>query len=288
MLDRRLVGPLAAALLAALLAGPAVAALQRVEAVGSYGIRESLRSEVIPRDEAIQAALWEAVSRVALELLGESAGLVLEPEDAIEDEIGGETEGEAGQEDAVLRKALGEDMLPYTRRFQILEDKGEVPVLFAEEPEISLEYVIVVEVLVDGDRVQAALAAAGLVEARPQQSAGEPVLVELQGIRRYPAFEAVLAALRSELGARRVEALGFARGRQLVSIEGRLGPRELSAALARLELESVSLEPYDVDETSRRIRVRATRREASLDGLDVLPPSIGGRAPRTGDPRARR
>ena len=57
-----------------LLAQGASAELRRVEAVGIYGIKESMRTRVIPKDEAISRANWEGVSRVALELIGESSG----------------------------------------------------------------------------------------------------------------------------------------------------------------------------------------------------------------------
>ena len=57
-----------------LLAQGASAELRRVEAVGIYGIKESMRTRVIPKDEAISLANWEGISRVALELIGESSG----------------------------------------------------------------------------------------------------------------------------------------------------------------------------------------------------------------------
>ena len=194
----------------------ALAGLQRVEAVGSYGIREDLRTKVIPRDEAIQEALWEGVSRVAMEALREFS---------------------SSEEDvALLRAALGKDMLPYTRRFRVLEDMGEMPVLFAEDPKILLEYVLIAEVVVDVDRVKLALTAAGLLLDSGQAARRQPVLVELLGIARYAAFEEILTALRSQLGATRIETLGFARERQIFSVEGPFGPEQLARGLARLDL----------------------------------------------------
>ena len=214
----------------------ALAGLQRVEAVGSYGIREHLRTQVIPRDEAIRAALWEGVSRVATEALGEFS--------STEEDV------------AVLRAALGKDMLPYTRRFRVLEDMGEMPVLFDEDPEILLEYVLVAEVLVDVDRVKSALTSAGLLLDPAQAAQREPVLVELLGIARYAAFEEILMALRSQLGATRIETLGFARERQLFSVQGPFGPEQLSRGLARLEAGDLILEPVGIDRVGRRIRVQ--------------------------------
>lgn len=217
----------------------AQARLQRVEAVGNYGIRESERTRVIPRDQAVQKALWEGVSRVALEEMGE---------DAL---VGGEEEAET----AALRSALGDDMLPFTRSFKILEDKGENPVLFQEDPQIKTEYVVVVEVLVDVDRVSNALASAGLV-AGDRGVQGEPVAVEFLGIGRYRDFEALRQALQSDLRASRVDTLGFAQNRQLLSIRSRYGPRELAAAVERLEIggTAMTLEAVEVDEIGRRVR----------------------------------
>jgi hypothetical protein len=216
--------------------GTAVADLQRVEAVGSYGISEKIRKRVTPRDEAVQRAVWEGVSRVALEEIGEFSST---------------------QEDVVvLRKALGEDMLPYTRSFRILEDKGESPVLFEEDPNITTEYIVVVEVLVDVDRVRSALDSAGLIADGGVQAVDAPILVELIGVGRHDAFEAIRDALISEVGAVRVETLGFARERQLLSVVGPFGPDELSTAMQRLTGGGWSLETIGIDEFGRRIRVQ--------------------------------
>jgi hypothetical protein len=215
---------------------PALAQLQRVEAVGSYGIHERMRARVTPRDEAVQKAIWEGVSRVALEEIG---GLASTEEDM-----------------ALLKTALGKDMLPYTRSFRILEDKGESPVLFEEDPDVSTEYIVVVEVLVDVARVKSVLVEAGMIQDGEPDTVGETVIVELVGIGRHDTFESVRSAIVSELGASRVETLGFAHERQLLSVVGPLGPRELSAALARLDEGSWSLEPVGIDEIGRRVRVR--------------------------------
>ncbi len=121
----------------------ASAEVRRVEAVGIYGIQDSARRRVIPRDEAIERGTWEAVSRVALELIGESAPPggdgAEEGQDTVRRPIDGrgrseEGAGSGGLDDeaaARLRSALGDDMLPYTRSYRILEDRGEGPVLFA-------------------------------------------------------------------------------------------------------------------------------------------------------------
>ena len=237
------------------------AELQRVEAVGSYGIRDSMRSKVIPRDEAIGNALWEGVSRVALEVVGEAAGedpalggrLEATPE-------GTSSEGDHGDEATTasesLREALGEDILPYTRSFRILEDQGEQPVLFEERPEVATEYVVVVEVIVDVGRVTSALENAGWIDRHAAGPSAE-MRIELIGLDRYEAFERVLTVLRESLRATRVQAVEFSRERQVVAVEGAFEPRGLEAWLAGFESPELVLEPVALDEAGRRIRVEA-------------------------------
>jgi hypothetical protein len=232
------------------------AELQRVEAVGIYGIRDALRTKVIPRDEAIQNAIWVGVSRVALEVIGSSAPP--EPEGAesesLEDPSSADASFVDAAEEAGLRKALGKDMLPYTRSFRILEDQGEQSVLFEEKPDVTKEYVVVVEVIVDVDRVTRALEQAGRIESRTADASKE-VRVELVGIRRYEAYEAFVAALRERLGVTRVRALEFSPERQVVAVQGPFEPRELQARIAKLQSSTLVLEPVGLDEAGRRIRV---------------------------------
>jgi len=207
------IGSMAALLAAAavlLASGPGVAELQRVEAVGIYGIRDAMRSRVIPRDEAISKARWEGVSRVALELIGESGSGDVAGADGKEPggddstpppiEVSGADplDGPSDDEMVALRAALGKDVLPYMRSYRILDDRGEVPVLFNDEPNVSVEYVVVVEVIVDVDRVTSALQDAGLIATLSSPGREESVVVELIGLSRFEAFEVVLAALRTK------------------------------------------------------------------------------------------
>lgn len=266
--------------------------VQRVEAVGIYGIREAMRSKVIARDEAIADARWEGVSRVALELIGES-GVVSEieapperdgmgrlgqdqadsvpplerrsdPADAIDPddprfERTTPTEDQAEQ----LALALGKDMLPYTRGYRILEDQGERPVLFADEPGIDTEYVVVVEVVVDVDRVSKALEDAGLVSVASSERKGQALTVEVLGLARYEALERVLAALRGPLRARSVATLEFERERQLLSVQGPFDVEQLAAGLRALRDPQLTLQPVAMDPIYGRLRVLARWSEAA-------------------------
>ena len=259
---------LLAAAVILLTTGVGRAELQRVEAVGIYGIRDSMRSRVIPRDEAIAKARWEGVSRVALELIGESGPsqvAAMSPDlppsiDSLDDEAGnvtGATEsgGRSEGDVAALLVALGDDLLPYMRSYRILDDRGEVPALFNDEPDVSVEYVVVVEVIVDVDRVTQALARAGLIAVNNPEDTSETVIVELMGLSRYEALEVVLEALRKELGATRVRTMEFSRERQILAVEGPFGPDALLARLADFENPHLQLEPIGVDSKRRRIRL---------------------------------
>ncbi|HIF95381.1 MAG TPA: hypothetical protein EYQ60_20035 [Myxococcales bacterium] len=262
-------------------AGGAAAELQRVEAMGSYGIRESMRTKVIPRDEAVAKARWEGVSRVALELIGEagpnqvdadpmdpslstdpgSREPVLPPIDSPsgspidsslpEGLLGGPSEGEI----VALRNALGNDVLPFMRSYRILDDRGEVPVFVRDDPDVAVEYVVIIEVLVDVDRVTEALEVAGLIVGMRSEEVGEAISVELLGLVRFEALEALLEALQGELGATRVQTIEFSRKRQVLLVEGPFGPGALSASLASLDSAELVLEPIGVDSVGRRIRL---------------------------------
>lgn len=245
--------------LAGLVAGTAVAEVQRVEAVGIYGIRDELRRKVIPRDEAIARARWEAVSRVALELIGE-AGLGFEgaPDRFGEaaSEPGTSGSGDAGSaEGAILEAALGKDTLPFTRGYRILEDQGERPVLFEDAPGIDTEYVVVVEVVVDVDRVERALIDAGLV--LPDARGGTaPVTLEILGLNRFEALARLQANLGADFGAVRVDPLEFERERALVAVQGEFDLGELVRWLEAYSDPRLTLESISADDEARRVRVR--------------------------------
>lgn len=253
--------------------GPGQAELRRVEAVGVYGVTEAIRTKVIVRDKAVENALWEGVSRVALELIGDGTRSLAidDPGDGSgPEEEGEQPQGTSGQDDAVdetggstgidleaLRAALGKDVMPYTRSFRILEDQGEQPVLFDDDPDTQTEYVVVVEVLVDVERVEAALEQAGWIAfGAPAESKGRLEL-ELLGLERYEALEALMAGLREGLGAGRVQLLEVSPARQILAVEGRFDARELEAWLRRFRHPQLLLESAGGAGEGARLRVHA-------------------------------
>lgn len=260
---------------------------QRVEVVGAYPIREALRGKVNPRDEAIQKALWEGVSQVALELIGEedtpegldaSSGAADPGARPMPGSTGSTgprpatTPGAAPPDpSARFRKIFGRQILPYTRSFRIVEDRGERPVLFAEEPGVRSEYLVVVEVIVDVDRVEGELARAGLLEVAPGPRSSQSVQIELVGLERYGALRFALETLRRELSASRIETLEFAPRRQLLRIEGPLSTDEVAARLGRIDTAQLILDPVEIDREGGRIRVLAQSIEATPAGEEGEP-----------------
>ena len=275
--------------------GSGQAELRRVEAVGIYGVRDAMRTKVIVRDEAVENALWEGVSRVALELLGDGTRRL--PGDAPGDgsgpEEGGqpqrtnsegaadETGGANGIDSETLRAALGDEVMPYTRSFRILEDQGEQPVLFDEDPDTKTEYVVVVEVFVDMERVEAALEQAGWIAASgaPAESKGRLEL-ELLGLERYEALEALMAGLGEALGADRVQLLEASPARQVLAVEGRFDARELEAWLLRFRHPQLLLDSVEGAGEGARLRVRA--RWLPIAEEISLPSDRTGAEPRAG------
>jgi len=183
--------------LALALALPAAAEVRRFEAVGAAPVRLEDAGTTAPRQAALQRALSEAVTRVALEFLAEA-----DPEAAA---------------DVSPSDALGSDPGRYAASFRILEDRGERPALFVEG-DVATEYVVVVEVHVDLDRVRGSLVEAGLLAPEQQPGSTQRVQVEVDGLDRYPAYEAMLRLLREQRGARSVTPGEFEPGRTRIEV----------------------------------------------------------------------
>ena len=158
---------------------------------------------------------------------------------------------------ARFRKIFGREILPYTRSFRILEDRGERPVLFADEPGVRSEYLVVVEVIVDVERVTAELARAGLVAAKSGSGPKQSITIELIGLDQHAGLRRLMEVLRGELAVTGIETLEFSPGRQILRLETDFGPAELAARLGRLKLADLILEPAEIDRERRRLRVLA-------------------------------
>lgn len=124
------------------------------------------------------------------------------------------------QEDQRIRNALGSDTVSYTKGFRIVEDQGERPVLFSDDPDVATEYVVILEVQVEIDRVRQRLEEAGLLFP-VETSELKGLQLEILGLSHYAGYKALLDLLDSEAVA--VESVSprfFAPDRVLVGVEG--------------------------------------------------------------------
>lgn len=268
-------GPTRALLLAAavaLLAPAAPAAaedLRQIEAVGAVGVRKGERAD--PRAGAVAQALREAVERVASELLADAA-------------LGPEAEEGAPVD---LAAVLGKDMGAYTSRFKVTEDRGLGPALFVEDPDVTTEYVVVVDALVDADLVRSRLVAAGALEPEAGTAESGVVLLEVEGLEVYPALADLRDLLERRVGAASALPREIEHGRATLEVRTSLDARGLAQAMEREAPPHMTIVPLGTEGSGRaRIAVRwSPARFAPPDAAD-LPPVEAGRSPRPA--RARR
>ena len=227
-------GLAAAGLAAALAAGPAPAELRRVEAVGAVAAGAQAPKGLPIQQAAIEAGLHEAVRRVALDLLASAAA----------------------QAEPRLDAALGPNVYEYVSRFQLLEDRGERRPLLLQDPEVTSEYVVLVSVQVDADRVRERLTEAGLLARDGAPAPGRVVLV-IEDLRSYRAVAALAERLRADPAVKSVVPEEFSRGRAQLAVEATQGadailkrlaaqpPEGLEVVIVRRDAEAVVLRLRD-------------------------------------------
>ena len=244
------------------LATPAAADVRRVEALGAVALDPDSPPAVEPRDAALRRALHDAVWRVALDEL-----------------VGFDPADEASQD--ARAGALGKEPLDFATRFRVMEDRGERPALFSEEPGVESEYVVLVEVYVDRDKVRERLRAAGLLSLPSGDSRRYRVRVVLEEVGSYGAYQAVRTLLE-ELGARSAVPVEMERGRAVLEVDGSRSPESLVAALVRAAPPNLSVVPLGVDEEGVHLRARF------LGGAAAPAPGAWTDAPAFDTPRANR
>jgi len=243
--------------------------LRRVEVVGVVGVGENDRRD--PRAAAVQRALREAVERVATGyLIGSIERVDTEDRDARVSVPGGPD----------LEKILGRDMGVYAARFKVLEDRGVGPALFSEDPAATEEYVVVVEVFVEADRVRDRLVAGGVLEEQIDESNTPVVQLVVQGLSVYPAFVDVRELITGPVGAESAVPVSFQRGRATLAVATGMTAAQLVAAMEReapshltvIRLGAIGAEP--------RIAVRWSPRppEAELPPVEAGGPEWWKRA----------
>jgi nitroreductase len=174
------------------MASPAPAEVRRLEVVGVVPAGADARPGAPARQAALDAALTQAVERVARELLSNDT---------------------AADPDLDLRRVLGGKPREFTVGYKVLEDRGERRALLLADPEISTEYVLLVEVFVDVTRIESALDAAGLLLAAPVGGTGQELWLVVERLPSYRAYQTLRRHLMEQAGATSVIPAVFDSGR---------------------------------------------------------------------------
>jgi len=177
-------------------------------------------------------ALREGVERVANALLVDSA----------------QAQAVLAEKPNAVRAALGKDMVAYTSRYRIVEDRGERTALFTENPDFDTEYQVVVEVYVDVDRVEAQLVSAGLLAPAQPAKNLSGVRIEVRGLTEYAGYEAFRALLLDDLGASEVSVVEFARGRIRMIVATESNQSDLVTDMQAAAPASLEIVPLEVDD----------------------------------------
>lgn len=243
----RLVAGVLVAAVAAVAAQDASADEPRVlRVVGVQPLDASASKAGGPRQGAVNEALYEAVARVALELVDEYGPPV--PDDDAGEAGGDDATAPAERGEDWLKGALGKDMTPFARSFRIVDDQGSRPVLFPGESKATHEYVVVVETTVDVDRVRDRLAEQGIIAVEVEEVGDDGVEIEALGLRHWSGYEALVALLEGPgVRASEVRPVEFEAGRAVVYAVVRGSPedvlvRVLESAPIGLEITSGTVE----------------------------------------------
>jgi hypothetical protein len=241
-----------------LLASAARAEIRQVEAVGAVPLAPDARHTTPLRDIAVRMALSEAVRRVALDLIPG-----VDPAEAAE----------------LLPGVLGDDPIDYTTRYRIIEDRGERPALFAEDPDVEFDYVVVVEAYIDADRVEKRLEAAGLLGAGRDTAPHRDIRLVVEDLEGFAAYASLRKALIEGVGVRSALPVEMERGRAVLVVNTAYDPWQLLDELLRAAPPELRITPLDTQEDAITLRIALAALPA---GAETGAPAAraGGAAPR--------
>ena len=257
--------------LATCLAGApgARAEVLRMESVGAAPVLAEETSQVSKRRAALRQAVHGAVLRVAEGLLAPEA-YEIELESPVGPEPGRSPQAlEAAAPnfrellEVRLDAALGDQPFDYAVRYQILEDRGERPALYVDDPEVVAEYVMVAEVYVDSERVRQRLAQAGV----PLMPSGEgdltTIRVVLLDLESFRAFSAVRDTLSSDRRVQSVVPVEMERGRATLEVVVSRSVDQLLETLRQHIPEDVEVQPVAIERDLLTLRVNVTSPDPS-------------------------
>ena len=219
----------------------------RVESVGVAAVRSDSASA---RDAAVHKALLDAVRQIAQDLLATGA------EDGFGEEQG-DVEGlePDAPENTELQRILGNEPLEYATRFQVVEDRGEGPALFGSDHDAETEYVVIVSVFVDRDRVRERLTRAGMALTPAGQEPQIRSRLILENLGEYWVYAEIRRVLLEELRMRSAIPRAFAPGRGVLELNAAHSPREFLDSLQRAVSDRMELIPLSVEADEMRLRV---------------------------------
>jgi hypothetical protein len=248
--------------LGSLLQAPSAAArdVVRVESVGVAPVRPDSAS---PRDAAVHKGLLEAVRQTAEDLL--ATGAV----DGFDEEMGDVEDLQAEAEaSAELQRILGNDPLVYATRFKVVEDRGEGPTLFGSDLDVETEYVVIVSVFVDRDRIRERLTRAGILLTPPGQEPQIRSRLVLENLGEYWVYAEIRRVLLEELKMRAVIPREMSPGRAVLELTAAHSPREFLGLLQRSVSDQMELIPLSVEDDEMRLRVEAFERQPPEEGSE--------------------
>ena len=225
----------------------------RVESVGAAAVRSDSAS---PRDAAVRKALLDAVRQIAEGLLATGA------EDGFGEGPGDAEDLESGeQESTELQRILGNEPLEYATRFQVVEDRGEGPALFGSDLDVETEYVVIVSVFVDRDRIRERLTRAGMALTPAGQEPQIRSRLILENLGEYWVYAEIRRVLLEELKMRSAIPREFAPGRGILELNAAQSPSEFLASLQRSVSDRMDLVPLSVEADEMRLRVELFDRQ---------------------------
>lgn len=227
---------LAAVTAALLLAGAAAAEVRRFEVVGAVPI-DPAKPPAAPRQAALRAALVEAVSLAARNLVADATGKEPAPDEP--------------------PLTLAGEPSEYAVSYRVIEDRG----LQDAAPDSGTGpsgrvYAVLADVQIDIDRVRERLRAMGKLGPEAEAAPTGPFRLEILEVPSPAVWTAVRRSLVAA-GARSVVPLELEAGRALVEVDAPIPADRVLERVLPAELpDGLGLEPLAAEGDHRRIRVR--------------------------------